>query len=49
MGRMHQVDPTLIADQRNFRVKYLQDGEETELKSRSISFKVLRHILFIMV
>jgi len=31
---------TLISDQRNFRAKYLQNGDmsKTELKSRSISF-----------
>jgi len=33
------VDPNLIADQHNFRAKYLQDGEKkAERKSRSISF-----------
>jgi len=31
------VDATLIADQRNFKAKYLRSDEETELNSRSIS------------
>jgi len=39
------VDPTLIADQRRFRAKYLQNGDE--LKSRSISFYLLQyHVIF---
>jgi len=32
------VDLHLIADQRNFTAEYLQNSEENELKSRSISF-----------
>jgi len=41
------VDLNLIADQHNFRVKYLQNSEETELKNRSVSFQLLQyHVMF---
>jgi len=35
---MYQVDQNLIADQRHFRAKYLQNSVENWAKSRSISF-----------
>jgi len=35
------VDPTLIADQRNFKSKYFQKGEKTELKTTSPSCYLL--------
>jgi len=32
---MHQGEPTLIADQCNFKAKYLQNGEKNKIKKGS--------------
>jgi len=38
LPKQTNVDQNLIADQHNFKAKYLQNGMENQLKRRSISF-----------
>jgi len=47
LRHLRSYAPTLIADQRNFKSKYLQNGEENWTKSISISLYLLQyHVIF---